>query len=110
MVYQYNKKRFDIHPKEIQNYVAEATEKWVDWERDTKKLLQERYSDLVEIGEIASAQFIAEFIKDVDKELAFAESEWLLTDCTGYDMSYIVEMQEKLKNEYGNKKVRVSNG
>lgn len=102
-----NKLRTDISPKDLPKLASYAQNRWVSWEKHTKELLQQSYNDLVSIGEIASAEFISNYIKDVDEELAYAESEMLLLESTGYDMSYVADVQNDLFEKYSKKKVRV---
>lgn len=51
------------------------------------------YSELVSIGEIASAMFISKLIKDVDDELTEAREYWLNKKFTDYDMSVVIDGQ-----------------
>ena len=102
-----NKLRTDVSPKDLPKLTSYAQNRWVLWERHTKELLQQSYKDLISSGEIASAEFIVDYIKGVDKELSYAESEMLLLESTGYDMSYIADVQNDLFEKYSKKKVRV---
>lgn len=102
-----DKPRTDISPKDLPKLASYAQNRWVLWERRTKELLQQSYKDLVSIGEVASADFISDYIKDVDEELSYAESEMLLLESTGYDMSYVADVQNDLFKKYSKKKVRV---
>lgn len=104
-----NKSRTDVSPKDLPKLASYAQNRWALWERRTKDLLQQSYNDLMSLGEIASAEFIVNYIKDVDDELAYAESEMLLLESTGYDMSYIADVQNDLFEKYSKKKVRVGN-
>lgn len=103
----FDKLRTDISPKDLPKMTSYAQNRWVLWEQHTKELLQQSYNELISIGEVASADFISGYIKDVDKELAYAESEMLLLESTGYDMSYIADLQDDLFKKYSKKKVEV---
>lgn len=105
-----DKLRTDISPKDLPRLASYAQNRWVLWERRTKELLQQSYKDLISIGEIASAEFVFKYIEDVDEELAYAESEMLLLESTGYDMSYIADIQNDLFEKYSKKKVKVGDG
>lgn len=102
-----DKLRTDISPKDLPKLASYAQNRWVLWEKHTKELLQQSYKDLVFIGEIASAEFISNYIEDVDDELAYAESEMLLLEATGYDMSYVADLQNNLFEKYSKKEVKV---
>lgn len=104
-----DKLRADVSPNDLPKLMSYAQNRWVLWERRTKDLLQQSYKELIALGEIASAEYIAKYIKDVDDELAYAESEMLLLESTGYDMSYIADVQNDLFEKYSKKKVRVGN-
>lgn len=100
----YQKERAQIDPKSIPNLIAKGADIWVKWEKDTKELLQKMYTELLNVGEIAAAEFIAEYIKDVDEELSYATSEQLLLDSTNYDMSYIADDQRNKLQYFSDKK------
>lgn len=100
----YQKERTQIDPKSIPNLIAKGADEWVKWERSTKELLQHMYKELQNIGEIASAEFIAEFIKDVDDELSYATTEQLILDSVNYDMSYIADDQRNKLHDFEEKK------
>lgn len=77
--------------------------KWVEWERNTKKLYQEMHQALCEIGEVAAALKINCFICDVDKELVHAEKKLIKLETTNYDLHMILGWQESMKEKYEKK-------
>ena len=73
--YRYMRQDVDVNTRK--NGMEIGIRKWVEWERETKNLYQEMWKQLVDIGEIAAAQFISRYIRAVDKELKNAESHAL---------------------------------
>ena len=99
--YKYTTKAVDTGTK--RNAVKELTSKWVEWERETKKLYQEMRQELCEQKEIAAALFLDNFICDVDKELRHAEKKLIKFETLGYDISPIIHQQESLYKKYKKK-------
>ena len=99
----FNHVRSDVDVSTKKNAIKSALTKWVEWERDTKKLYQQMYKELMNIDEVASACKVKEFIKDVDMELKKAERYWLNKEAIGYDMSVIIEEQDRKHKKYDKK-------
>ena len=76
---------------------------WVNWERDTKKLYENAYNDLVSIGEIAASEQVRRLALDVDGELEEAESLLLNLSAVNYDLDVIIPEQEKEYKKYRKK-------
>lgn len=83
--------------------IIAAFDEWVRWESETKELYEKAYAELFAAGHIASANFVKKFIVDVDDELAESMGEKLHKEAVGYDMTSIVEEQEKLVKLYRKK-------
>lgn len=105
--YQYTRQDVDTNIK--RNAVKNGLTMWVDWERDTKKMYEQMYKELIEIDEVASACKIKELIKDVDKELKKAERYQLNKIAIDYDIDDIIAEQSKKHDKYKKKmkKIRV---
>ena len=99
----YNHVRSDVDMATKKNAVKTGLTKWVEWERKTKDYYQQMYIELLDMGEVASACKIKCFVKDVDKELKKAERYWLNKEAIGYDMSVIIEEQERKHKKYQKK-------
>ena len=95
--------RSDVDVTTKQNGVRSGLTKWVEWERDTKKLYEQMYKELIAIDEVAGAMKIQEFICDVDQELKKAERYWLNKEATNYDMTMIIEEQDRKHKKYQKK-------
>ena len=96
--YQYN--RHDVNTATRKNAIQVGMDKWVTWEKDTKKLYENLYRELVILNEIASAQEISKYIEDVDNELADACQKYIELSAIDYDISDIIMEQKELKELY----------
>ena len=65
-----------------------------------RELYGKLYREALDNDELETAEFIKDIIKDVSEEIADAEREILRLSASGYDMTYIMERQEKLKRKY----------
>ena len=74
-------------------------EMWIEWEKDTQKLYQELYTELIELGEIASANYVSGCINDVTEELKEAECYYLNKKIRDYDIADIMDEQTKFSKE-----------
>lgn len=90
----YKKTRFDVTDDDIRNYVAYLMDLWVDWERKSKELYTEGYNKLIEYGFAPESEIIMDLVKDVDDELAEAESLQLELEAMKYDVIEIMKMNE----------------
>ena len=99
--YQFN--RFQVDDSTRQNYIQYGVKKWVDWEKETKSLYQSYYQDLMQNGSTAAALMLAEYIKDVDKELAYAEQYFLFCSGLKYNVNDIMLEQEEECKKYEKK-------
>ena len=61
------------------------------------------YKEMLENGSVASAEFLSEYIKDVDCELKKATRYWLNKEAVNYDMTIIVSEQSEKKHKYKEK-------
>lgn len=99
--YQYT--RHDVNATTRKNAIQVAMEKWVNWEKDTKKLYEQLYQALININEIAAAEEVMKYLKDVDEELAKACQKHIELAAIDYDISDIIMEQEELKKKYKKK-------
>ena len=99
--YRYTRQDVDVNTKK--NAVKANLERWVSWEHETKELYETCYKELMEAGEVASALFVAEFIRDVDRELKKAQKYHLGKVSTGYDLVSIMDEQVHKKEKYRDK-------
>lgn len=101
--YKFLKTEVDSNNK--RSAVKELMKKWIDWEKETKVLLETCYKSLYELNEINLALEISYFIKDVSNELAGAYEEQINLESVNYDIVYMEEKQVDLYKQY-NKKIK----
>lgn len=103
----YDHTRDDVDMSTKKSAVKSGLTKWVEWERETKKLYEQMYHELMELNEVASACKIKELICDVDCELKMAERYWLNKEATGYDMVQIIDEQKRKHKKYQKKMEKI---
>lgn len=75
-------------------------ERWVNWEKSTKKMYEQSYINLFNLGEIAAAAELKKYIIDVDYELAEATQYYITLSAIDYSIKDIMLEQEKKRKEY----------
>ena len=90
---KYSAAMVDIGTK--RNAIKELFGKWIEWEKETKKLYDEMYLELTNLREIAAAIYIEKLIEDVDAELKQVQKDVLNLEAIGYDMTLIIDWQVK---------------
>lgn len=96
--YKYTTMDVDIGTK--RQAIKTMMEKWIQWERDTKKLYQEIYTELCSINEIAAADCLKCLICNVDCELEQAEKKLIKLNTIDYSINTIIGWQESLHKKY----------
>ena len=98
-----NYARQNVDSNTKRNSVRNGLTAWITWEKETKKLYEQMYKELMAIDEVASAMKIGELICDADCELKMAERYWLDKEAVGYDMSDIIAEQKSKHHKYDKK-------
>lgn len=68
---------------------------WINWEKQSKILYEDCYRNLVDISEVASAEFVLRFVKDVDLELKEAERIFRVREGINWDLGTIYDKQSR---------------
>ena len=89
----FNATRQEVDTNTIRKSVQKGLETWVTWEKDTKKLYETHYMNLIDNGDVAAAMFLKKYICDVDDELAEAEEWHLYKKATDYDIGHLIGEQ-----------------
>lgn len=76
---------------------------WEEWETETKKVYESHFRELMNLGEVASAMKVKEFLCDVDEELKCVQRKVLELKAIDYDLSIIVPMQDEIHDKYKEK-------
>lgn len=74
-----------------------AMKEWIEWERESKIIYEDAYRILVDMSEIATAEFVLEYVKDVDKELRDAELLYRVRDAIDWDLATIYDKQARME-------------
>lgn len=98
-----NYSRFDVDVSTKRRAIKDGFVKWREWETETKKLYQESYKSLCEIGEIAAASKVRQLLEKVDQELKCVERMKLELDSVDYDLGVIMPCQAAMHDEYAEK-------
>lgn len=91
----YGYKRQDVDSATRRNGVAEGFSRWIEWEKSTKELYEEKAKSLLDMGAVAGAIVVGKLASDVNDELATAEQEKLELEAMNYDLAGIIELQSK---------------
>ena len=95
--YKYMRENVDTNTR--RQSVRDLFKKWIEWETDTKNLLQTSYAQLRENNDFFAADKIMEMLKEVSDELATAYNSYINLSSTDYDIVFITEEQEKFIKE-----------
>ena len=104
----YKYTRYDVDANSKRNAVRDGYKKWLDYEKETKEFLTQMEQKLEQAGDRESARKLDYLIDTVQKEIEGAEEKMMALENSGYDMNYILQQQEHLKNKYA-KKIRELN-
>lgn len=99
----YKYTRYDVDTNTKRNAVKEGFKKWLDYENETKQFLVNMGKTLEQKGEREAARKLDFLIDDVENEIEHAEQKMLALESAGYDINYIQQEQEPLKEKYANK-------
>lgn len=99
----YGHARKDVSANTKKSALKSATETWCNWLRETKKLYEQSYKELCDIGEIASACKVKELVSDADMRLKCADRQYIKLQSIDYDLPTICLMQDEIHAEYDEK-------
>lgn len=99
--YKYSTQSVD--PSTKRSSIKDLIQKWINWEKATKKLYQEMRQELTTLNELGAAQKLDTYIKDVTKELHDVEKFAIKLETIGYDLVTIEELSDNLYKKYKKK-------
>ena len=102
---RYTRQQVDNSTK--RNAVESGFDAWVKWERDTCEFYSNMCIEFENMGEIAAAELLRDLILDNNREIKKAERMQLKFKATDYDMTYIVECQDRLHEKYKDKTEKI---
>lgn len=99
--YNFTKQDVDINTK--RNAVKSGVEKWLHWEKQTKKFLEDMVVEFTNLNEIGASLKLKEYILDVQKQIKKAGTRHIALKSIDYDLPTIFSEQECLKKKYKKK-------
>lgn len=99
--YKYSTMEVDTNTK--RQAVKNMMGKWIEWERDTKKLYQEMHHALCDLNEFAAVNKIDEYLYKVDDELIHAEKKFIKLETLGYDVNTLINWQQPMYEKFEQK-------
>lgn len=96
--YRYKREEVDTSTKK--NAIETAMQKYVEWEKETKDLLEKSIKELYDAGAINDACFLKKMLKKVSKELKYAERKKIELSNINYDLDYIMQEQKCIHDKY----------
>lgn len=103
----YKYTRQDVDSATKKSAIKNGLTIWNDWEKETKKLYEQMYKELMNINEVASALKIKELICDVDCELKKVERYSINLKAIDYNLEIIVPDQKKTHEKYRKKEEKI---
>ena len=99
----YNYTRYEVDVGTKRTAVKEGFTKWINWEKETKEFLNDMLNKLDNSGFRTFTRKIEFLIDEVEKEIEHGEEKLLALENAGYDMSFILQQQDQLKEKYARK-------
>lgn len=99
--YEYSKEDMDTNTR--RNAIKTGLEKYVHWEKDTKKFLEDMYVEAFNIHEIGMTFKIKQCICNVEKQIQKAQIQLLAAKSTDFDLPTIISKQDFLIKKYKKK-------
>lgn len=103
--YGYTREDMDVNTR--RNAVKSGLQKYVNWEKETKKFLQDMYNQANQQGYAGIAIQIKKLIESVEKQIKHANRTFLEIKATQYDMPTIVSKQDYLIKKYKKKMCQI---
>ena len=99
--FKYSKQ--DVNVNTRKSAIQAGMDKWIEWEKDTKKFYEQMYQELIKLDEVDSAYKLAEYIEDVSEELMKAKEKMIELVSTDYDIVMIMDRQDEIYKKYKRK-------
>ena len=97
----YSRQQIDAGTK--RRAIKDSFVRWRSWEAETKKLYEQSYSNLCDLGEIAASCKVRDLISDVDMELKGVDRMHIKLESIDYDLPTITLCQDELHELYAEK-------
>lgn len=87
----------ELSPKDKMHIIQYGMREWIEWEQGSKVVYEDAYKNLMEISEVASADFVLRYVNDVNRELKDAELLFRARDAINWDLPTIYDKQARLR-------------
>ena len=85
----------ELTPDDRAYLIQYGLKEWIKWEKESKVIYEDAYRNLIDISEIAAADFVMQYVRDVDKELKNAELLYRVRDTIDWDLPTIYDKQAR---------------
>lgn len=92
----FNKSSENLTTEDKMYIIKYGMNEWINWEKESKILYEDSYRNLVDILEVASAEFVMRFVRDVDFELKEAERIFRVREGINWDLGTIYDKQSRV--------------
>lgn len=92
----FRKSNEELTPKDKVYIIQKGMKEWIEWEQGSKEIYKDAYHGLLDISEVASADFVLRYVNDVNRELKDAEILFRVRDGINWDLSTIYDKQARL--------------
>lgn len=92
----FKKSNKELTSEDKSKIIQYGMKEWIEWERKSKILYEDSYRNLVDISEVASADFVSRYVRDVDLELKEAERIFRVREGIDWDLSTIYDKQARV--------------
>lgn len=82
-----------LSPDDRVYLIQYGMKEWIKWEKESKIMYEDAYRNLLDISEVAAAEFVMQYVKDVDKELRDAEFFYRTRDAIDWDLPTIYDKE-----------------
>ena len=87
----FQKSTNELTPEDKMNLIQYGTKEWVEWEMESKEIYEDAYKNLLNISEVAAAEFVMRYVRDVDQELKDAKLLYRVRDGINWDLPTIYD-------------------
>ena len=86
----------ELTPEDKTYLIKYGMKEWIEWERKSKVIYEDSYRELLDISEVASADFVSRYVRDVDLELKESEKIFRVREGIDWDLSAIYDKQARV--------------
>lgn len=92
----FSKSTDELTPEDKARIIQYGLSEWIKWERKSKVIYEDAYHELIDLSEVASAEFVMRYVRDVDQELKDAEILYRVRSAIDWDLATIYDKQARL--------------